>query len=189
MDVVTNDLFDNVDLDVEDKVIFSAEIQKIIREEIQAAIAKLPIGSLVQKVISKEVEKQRAESENLKNKLDSQLDKTKELLKSTIDSYSKDTVEFKQKINNKFDDFLNKYSSIGEKRLYFGGPAAIRIQEEDGANLGYPTSLKFPTGSITINSDGSYSIGFSGPVATTHFLLETGDDFLLETGDFLLLEA
>lgn len=187
-DLVSLDGFDNVELPVEEKVVFSEEMAKLVREQLREEIGKLPIGKLVSEISQKEFSKQKESISTIKEVIAKEIENTKSELKNKIENLSKESTEFKKKTQDKYNDFLNKYSSIGQDKLYFGGPAAMRIQEEDGSNLGYPNSLKFSDGSVTVNSDGSYSIStsassFSIPEVTSDPASPTaGDTWVLRTG-------
>ncbi len=148
------DSIEGIELPTEDKVLYSKELLEKIQVEIRKEISKIPMGKIITKILEKESEKMSKETSSIKSKVEengTNLQKELATLKEAMDT-------LKAKTREKHEKLTNQFLALGQDKLYFGGPVAMRIQEENGSDLGYPTSLKFPNGAITVNSDGSYSI-------------------------------
>lgn len=154
-DLVNLDAFDEVELPTEDKVIYSQEMARLVQEEVRKEIGKLPIGKVVSNVLEEQLKKQT----KIAQALSESFNKTNKLLREEIKKLREDNDQQKNKSNDRYVELRN---NLLNARFYQGGPSATRIQEENGSHLGFPNSLKFSNGSITINADGSYSISSGG---------------------------
>lgn len=153
----SQDLFDEIELPTEEKVIYSEEMKKLVKEEVRKEISNLPIGPIVTKIVEKKSSQQSEKTKELKKDLEKEIEESEE----EIDKVKKEVKDLKDKFDDKYKELkTNIINSSGT--FYQGGPSTIRVQEEDGSDVGFPLSLKFPTGSITVNSDGSYSIAGGG---------------------------
>lgn len=161
-DRIKLDVFDKIELSTEEKVIYSGEISDLIREELRTEIRKLPVGQIVSDVAKKWTEKQDRTAGSLKESVSAELDKTKKAIETQIGDFKSRFNSFADTIKDKHTDLRNEFYAATDQKLYLGGPSAIRFQEENGSDLGYPNVIKFANGSVTVNSDGSYSIASGG---------------------------
>lgn len=137
---LVDDLFDNLDivddieLDIEDEVIYSQEMRSLILEELRKEISKLPIGRLVASIIEKESSKLKERMTVDKNGIESDISKSKEGLTKKIDAVKGDMEEEISKIKKKIDDMKTDILNIPNH--VFGG---FSPQSND-LNIGDPSA-------------------------------------------------
>jgi len=170
-DLEDADSFDVAELDTEDKVLYSKELKDAIRKEVVDGV------TLAKKAIEKTLtNKIQSTAENSEEKLESQLAKTKELLKDHIESVEKKEENLKERIeklkeeNEKTRNAL--YSSQAAPQYQFGGFAPPNplghvgeiLTSTDGtwSGLQWNTFSSFVTSPFIISSGtngGSFWIG------------------------------
>lgn len=174
-DLIDLTAFDQVELPTEDKVIFSPELSKLIKEQIYKEIANIPIGKMVSLIMEKEIKRQNEESESLKKKINSEVSETKNEIKGTADSIKKELDEFTSKTREKYDALKNEI--INQPKYQFGGfapPSTVghsgQFLTNDGAgNFSWiagtsatGTSLFIGTGTPSVPINGDWQIIIDG---------------------------
>lgn len=119
-DQVAGDIFDRLELTQEEKVVYSEDMERLIREEIQKAIAKLPIGKMVAGVIKKETMLQERSG---KQRIDEGVAKAKASLKEEFQELKDDLEKFKQKLVKRQDEFKSLFGRDAKPWYQFGGYA------------------------------------------------------------------
>lgn len=98
--------FDEVDLPPEDKILYSKELDQLIKQEIKQAIISLPIG----KMISEILEKNSHENEKIKKLLSKNIQETKNELQNNI-------AKFKEELSGSVDKLKKRYDELKTERL------------------------------------------------------------------------
>lgn len=111
------DVFDDIELDTEDKVIFSPEMAKLIREE----ISKLPIGKIVSKVVARAVTEEIERQNVVKSNLSKEIRESKDEIKKESARVAAAISELNEKFRKKYDDLKN--GIINQPKYEFGGYA------------------------------------------------------------------
>jgi len=120
------DVFEDVELPTEEKVIFSPEMTRLIREEIYKEISNIPIGKIVSKIMSNEIERRAKENDSLKESVNTDISKTKEMFDNEIKSMKDSWEGFAGNIRKKYDDLKNEIMTINGKQWFqFGGYSPI----------------------------------------------------------------
>lgn len=117
-DQVAGDIFDQLELSPEEKVVHSEDMERLVREEIQKAIAKLPIGKMVAGVIKKET---MSQERSHKRYLDEGVEKAKGLLKEECAKLKAELEEFKGKLVKNQDAFKSLFGRDAKPWYQFGG--------------------------------------------------------------------
>lgn len=73
IDKTTVDIFDGIEVSPEDRILYSEELKKAIRDEITSVISKVPLGKIIKQIIEQEIKK----SESKINSLDGKVDEAK----------------------------------------------------------------------------------------------------------------
>lgn len=155
-DRVTLDLFDEIELPIEEKVVFSKEMADLVREELKKEIAKIPMAKIIGEALKGE------ESKNVKS-LDSLKDFLSEKIKTSTNSVKKELGEFKEKIENELETAKKNHTKLGDILFsqpwyQFGGFP----QTFENVNVGTIINFGDP------NTDGSWRI------------FASGDDFIIQ---------
>lgn len=113
------DIFDEIELPIEEKVAYSSEMTMVLRDEIRKEIGKIPIGKILAKLLAKQLETQIEAIKNLKSFVskeikDSKADSGKELLKVKAE-----LVEMIEKLKKKFTDLRTDLAN--QPQYTFGG--------------------------------------------------------------------
>lgn len=116
------DLFDTVDLPIEEKVIFSEEMRALIKEEMAEAIAKIPVGKIITRVLQKELEGRRKENEAIKRSVQHDIAKTKDAIETDVKGIREKWDEFAEKMRVKYDELKSELLNVQKQPRYeFGG--------------------------------------------------------------------
>lgn len=151
-DLISLDAFDKVELPPEEKILFSAELKKLIKEELILGISKLPVGEIVSEVTAKALEKVADKREVMKV-----IEETKKDLSEIIEETKKEKEEIIEKLKDKYADLRNEL--LNHPRLELGGfapPSTIGHSGEFLTNNG-AGSFSWATAGLTIG--GSISGG------------------------------
>lgn len=116
------DIFDRVELPVEDKVAFSDTLRDVLKELIDKKIAELPIGQMIGSVIEKQVTRALKENERtssdaiaaLERKMKDDAGWTKDDMKRELETMGKD-------LKKKYADLRNEILSASGSSYTFGG--------------------------------------------------------------------
>jgi len=115
-------VFDDVELPTEDKVIFSPEMSKLIKEEIYKEIVNIPVGKIVSRIMEKEIERKAKENDGIKSEVSEQVVEIKNESSEKINSLRNEYEKFTETIRKKYDDLKSGILSIQkEPRYQFGG--------------------------------------------------------------------
>lgn len=107
------DLVDSVELDTEDKVLYSPELKKILRQEISKEISKIPLDEIFSKL--------KEHESSLKEIIQRALEKTNEKIDSRLREMKEREDKFIEKMKQKYADLRNSISSQEGPRYQFGG--------------------------------------------------------------------
>lgn len=112
-------IFEKTELPVEDKVIFSADMEKLVREEIRKEISKIPIGALISEVISKKSDIQQERLEDLKTSIRKEIQNVEAVSKSEVSKFRPEITAIVDKLRKNFADLRNELAS--QPMYQFGG--------------------------------------------------------------------
>ena len=134
--ISVDDLFDRVELPIEEKTAYSSAIQEVIQEEIRKALSDLPVAAMIKRA----VEKMTEELEKLKKELSSERSFADLEKKREAEKHRKEMEELKEKLRKKYDELKTEVRSpkytFGGFPLAGGGlPFADWRFIEDGSNL------------------------------------------------------
>lgn len=115
------DIMDRVDLPVEDKVIFSPEMKKLIREELYKEINNIPVGQIISKIMEKEIAKQKSFEGVVKKTIEDEVVKKGSAIEDQFKEFKKEIEEFKDKLKEKYADLRNSLATTTHPRYEFGG--------------------------------------------------------------------
>lgn len=124
------DIFDRVELPVEEKVAYSDVIKETIQEEIKKTIASLPLGKIISSIIEKQVSERLKENERISSEAINQLERRMKDDGSWMKS------DLKTEIENLRKELIKKYSEVrnsilANKEVYsFGGFPQFGSSEE-----------------------------------------------------------
>ena len=118
-DRLTLDIFDRIELPVEEKAVYSKEMQSLLKETVREEISNLPIGKLVADSISKAMEKKNQREQDIEKRIDSTLNKFIDKINKKMAESSDENQKFFDKMKSKFDDLKNEIAST--PRYEFGG--------------------------------------------------------------------
>ena len=113
------DIFDRIDLPVEQKVAFSEEMADLVREELRKEIAKIPVGKMIAQMLNKEVAKQERSAGVIKESLTKDIAKTKADIGSQVTALKNEIDEFMEKMRKKYADLKNEM--LSQPAYQFGG--------------------------------------------------------------------
>lgn len=162
-DLLDANVFDDVDLPPEDKILFSKELKSLIQEEFAKAVQNIPIGKMISDVVKKSIPPKEKTTDWSK-----QIAKTKEELISEIKKLKKEEEFFVEKLRDKYDklksDFLNQpaYQFGGfpmkDPNIWATGRGAYKITDgtEDTYLVGVKASDTPTNGQVpTFNTNGT----------------------------------
>ncbi len=134
------DLLDKVELPLEEKVIYSPEMQKAIDSAVQEQINKLPLDTMISRVVDQQVQqyKERLQKEMAKNQeseeslkqlmlktvqqAKEELSQKMETLDEQMEGIDEDAQKLLEKFRSKFDELINKINyDDPHPRYEFGG--------------------------------------------------------------------
>lgn len=118
-DRIKLDIFDEVELPVEQRIAFSDEMADLVREELRKEIAKIPLGKLITKVMEREAVKLDRSNSSIKEAISRDLSSTKADLKNEVTTLREEIAEFTKKIKAKYADLKNEILSAPQYQ--FGG--------------------------------------------------------------------
>lgn len=113
------DLLDEVELDTEDKIIFSSEMAKRIREEVRKEIAKMPIGKIVASLVSKQTDNRTKREDVLKTTISKEIMQTKSDLEKELVRLKTDLQDNIDRLKKKFDGLRTELAN--QPAYQFGG--------------------------------------------------------------------
>lgn len=151
------DLLDKVDLDPEDKILYSKELIDLIKDELRKELAKLPIGQIAADILEKAIKNQEKSHDSVKSDIASQIEKAKSEIRNELFKVNESQEKLSDKLKEKYADLRNEIMSGSVLPQVVGG-YVLTVEEEDGTPRGQPTRLKFPNGTVTNNNDGTYSV-------------------------------
>jgi len=101
-----SDIFERIDLPIEDKVIFSPEMKSLIADELRKEIASLPIGKILSSLVGKHFEELKKSGEDrlkketfeISKKLSSVREELEKLINGLKDNIKEYRIEFKNDI-------------------------------------------------------------------------------------------
>lgn len=118
--ITIEDIFDRVDLPVEQKVAFSDEMANLVRDEIRKEIEKIPIGKLITRLLAKEAQKVNRSTASLKGEIKKEVSETAADLKKTIEKIKEEEEKEIKKLKDKYADLRNEI--LASREVYtFGG--------------------------------------------------------------------
>ncbi len=133
------DLLDRVELPLEEKVIYSPEMQKAIDSAVQEQINKLPLDKMIARVVDQQVQeyKERLQRETVKNqesedslkqlmldtvkKAKEELSQKMETLDEQMDGIDADAEKVMERMRSKYDELINKVNYEAPPQYQFGG--------------------------------------------------------------------
>lgn len=131
-----DDIFDRVDLPVEEKVIYSKEMDQVLRQEIARRIAELPIGPMINNAIQVEMSRHIALlSDSVRNRVVKSETKVTNDLTSTKEDLRSEMKTFLHKLNEKYDELKTNFLNAGGPQYTFGGYSP----QVNDLNIGDPT--------------------------------------------------
>ncbi len=132
------DIFDELELSPEDKILLSEDFKNYLIEQIKKEVGKLPIDKIISSVVKKEVEEKSEQGKALEKSVSDKLEKAKKdgsshlnkavsVIKGDIQGDLKAAAEKLKKAQDEFmDKMREKYDSlrteiISQPRYEFGG--------------------------------------------------------------------
>lgn len=118
IDLAPYDVLDDVELDTEDKILYSKELKNILREELSKKIAEIPFNKIIQDIVSKQLEQKdypaliNKKTDSLEQKLEQEKFRSNFKLKEDLDKLSRE-------IKEKYAEFRNILNS--QEKYTFGG--------------------------------------------------------------------
>lgn len=117
-DIPIPDLLDRTELPLEEKIVFSEHMEKVLREAIHAEIAKLPIGKIVASVLEKEI---AAQEQKATAHIDKNVEKVRGDFNGEVEKIKTYMEGFKNKMRNDHDAFKSLFGRDAKPWYQFGG--------------------------------------------------------------------
>lgn len=112
------DLLDRTDLPLEETIVFSSHMEKVLREAVREEIKKLPMGSLIASILEKEIE---AHKKLLTEHFDKNAENVKANLNREIEKLKAEIEKHKEKMTKRHDEFKSLFGRDAKPWYQFGG--------------------------------------------------------------------
>lgn len=124
-DLVNLDAFDNVELPLEERVVFSSDMEKLIYQEVKKAVSTIPLGKIIFDILKKSIP-QKEQTPNWSK----QIDQTKEELKKEIEKIKQEKERIIEQLKKEHAVLRNEI--LNTPKYQFGGFAPPNPLDHSG---------------------------------------------------------